>query len=577
MIEMKRRNRYIIYSLVLLVSGLIHAGHAQSPYDSVYAGMAQQRPEKLIVFTDRSLYAVNESILFSALLQSGADSYPEPGSEILYAELVNTSGVAVAKGKYPISENRSSGHISIPSSIASGIYYLRFYTRWMRNFGARDFTYIPIRVVNPYTNDRTLEYPENGKSALKPVQTGPGLVAISPAGHSYAAGALVDVELSLNEGSFTHIQHACVSVVPAGAIDTSFFIYQAASEQDSLLAFQFNFLPERNGPAISGTVFEKNSQSPAPAIPVHFSILGDNPAYIATLTDQDGRFLSSIPPRMGNQEMFVVPGLQPGQSFEIRIENDFSSDPLPFAPGTFTLREDEKRLASRLSLHMQLQMAYMTKSESDSAMIPKSFEHIPFYGLPEISVKIDEFINLPNMEEVIENLVPRTYVRQRSGSEYLMIDSENPMISMFPPLILIDHIPVFDVEAILAIPPSKIEHIEVISEVYIRGGMKYGGIISFTSRDRDLAGIKLSEGSYFFDYASFQPPLSPLHPRYTGPGTIPDTRNTLFWEAHMELNSETSSKISFPAASVPGTYLILLRGVSPDGSIVHGLNYINVE
>jgi hypothetical protein len=275
--------------------------------------------------------------------------------------------------------------------------------------------------------------------------------------------------------------------------------------------------------------------------------------------------------------MFVIPEPQAGQSLEVRIENDFFSDPLPFHPESISLRKDEKRLASRLSLHMQLQMAFMAKSEIDSAMTSKPSELTPFYGLPGISVKIDEFIKLPNMEEVIENLVPRTYVRRRRGSAYFMIDSENPMISLFHPLILIDHIPVFDMEVVLAIPPSKIDYIEVIPEVYVKGGMKYGGIISITSRQGDLAGIKLSEGSYFFDYATLQSPLVPQGPRYKGPGTIPDTRNTLYWKDHMELDQDTSFRISFPAASLPGTYLILIRGVSSDGTIVHGLNQINVE
>ena len=577
MIEMSWRNRYIMHLLVLIGSGLIHVGHAQSPYDSAYAEMAKQRPEKLIVFTDRSIYAVNETIHFSALLQSGAYPYPDPGSEVLYAELVNSSGEAVAKGKFPISENWSAGHISIPPTIASGTYYLRSYTRWMRNFGAGNFTYLPLRVVNPFSNDAILANPETGKPDLIPVSKGPGTVHISPAGHTYGPGALVDVELTLKEGTNIHVQHACISVVPKGAIDTSAFIHQVDLNPDTPASFQFNFLPERNGTAISGTILEKNSRNPAPAIPVHFSILGENPTYFAAVSDQWGRFLTNIPPRVGNQEMFVIPEPQADQSLEVRIENDFSSDPLPFNPESFSLRQDEKRLASRLSLHMQLQMAFMAKSEIDSAMSSKPSEFTPFYGLPGISVKIDEYIKLPNMEEVIENLVPRTYVRRKRGSAYFMIDSENPMITLFDPLILIDHIPVFDMEVVLAIPPSKINYIEVIPEVYVKGGMKYGGIISITSRQGDLAGIKLSEGSYFFDYATLQPPLVPQGPRYKGPGAIPDTRNTLFWKDHMELDQDTSYRISFPAASLPGTYLILIRGVASDGTIVHGLNQINVE
>ena len=577
MIEMNRTNKYCILLLAVLVSSLITKGHAQSPYDSAYAALAKKRPEKLFVFTDRSLYAVNESILFSATLQSGSESLAGSGSKVLYVELVNTRGEAVSKGKYPIAEKRSTGHISIPSSIASGNYYLRSYTRWMRNFGASDFTYSPIRVVNPFSIEVTEESPGKGKPGLAPIQKGSPEVLVLTSSPSYGVDALVDVELALREGSFSQIQNACLTVVPAGSIDTSAFLHRIESKPDMPVAFQFNYLPDRKGTAISGTVLDQNNGEPVSDTRIHFSILGEDPAYLVSTSDQEGRFLLKIPSRLGNQEMFVVPEQGPDQSLEVRIANDFTTEALPFSPGSYALREDEKLLASRLSLQMQLQLTFLAESAPDTSTITNLIEPVPFYGRPEISIKLDEFINLPNMEEVIENLIPLTYVVRRGGKADFLIKSDNPMISLYRPLILIDHIPVFDMDVVLALPPSKIDRIEVIPEVYVLGEVKYGGIICFTSRQGDLAGMKLAEGSYFFDYASLHPPLAPQVPRYKGGSSIPDTRNTLLWMDHLELHKGSSSKVSFQAASVPGTYLILFRGVSSEGSIVYGMNRFRVE
>jgi len=107
--------------------------------------------------------------------------------------------------------------------------------------------------------------------------------------------------------------------------------------------------------------------------------------------------------------------------------------------------------------------------------------------------------------------------------------------------------------------------------------VKYGGIISFTSRQGDLASITLPEGSYFFDYTAYQPSLNPKAARYTSPGNIPDSRNTLFWIDHLELNQDTSHKLTFQAARFPGTYVILFRAVSSDGNILYGLNRFDIE
>jgi hypothetical protein len=574
---MNRVCKYCMFLAALLPGGLTLPVKAQTGDDAAYIELAKNRPEKLVVFTDRSLYAVNEVIRFTAILQSGTDHVPGPGSDVMYAELLNAAGNALKKGKFLLSDNRSSGHLSIPPNIASGNYYLRFYTRWMRNFGAGGFTYIPIRVVNPYLNEEQAVSNEPGKPVLSEILGGAPAVLCSTDRRSYKAGEKVDVEFTPVNSSISHIQDGCVTVVPEGSIDTATILYRVDDNTGSIEPFHLKFLPDRKGTAISGTVANKITGEPSPGTRIHFSILGKDPAYIVTSSDQESRFLIKVPVRTGNQEMFVVPEQTPDAPLEVLIDNDFAAAPLPFQTEPFSLHEDEKVLASRISLQMQLQQNYLSVSEVDSSGTGNQTEHIPFYGNPDISVKLDEFISLPNMEEVIMNLVPNIYVMRRGGSEYFMIKSENPMISQYEPLVLIDHIPVFDMKVILAIPPSKIDRIEVVPDIYVLGEIKYGGIICFTSREGDLAGMKLPEGSYFFDFAAIQPSLVPPHPRYPGESRVPDTRNTLFWKEQMDFGPERPGMISFKAASVPGNYLILFRGVTSDGAIVYGSNRIQVE
>ncbi len=575
--EMNRKYRYGILTAALLVGSFIHLSHAQPVYDSAYAALARSRTEKLVVFTDRSLYAVNEPVRFSGILQAAKNTSPGPGSDVIYAELLDCNGNAVVKGKYLLSANRSSGELAIPSSIPSGNYYLRCYTRWMRNFGAETFAYVPIRVVNPYSGDTETARSGTGKPILSPVELNLPSVLCSTDRRSYGAGALVHAAFTPAAGSGTRIRYGCITVAPVGSMDTSALMYRVDPGQDSSEPFRFRYLPDRNGTAISGTVVNSISGEPSPDTRIHFSILGKDPAYLVTKADKQGRFLIKIPVRSGNQEMFVVPEQTPDVPLKVLIDNDFSSEPLPFQTESFSLSEAEKKLASRISLQMQLQQNYLSASSHDSSNIDPGKQYIPFYGKPEISVQIDEFISLPNMEEVFINLVPNTNVMRRGGSDYFRIKSENPMISMYSPLVLVDHIPVFDMKAVLDIPPAKIEQIEVIPEIYILGEIKYGGIICFKSREGDLAGIPLPEGSYFFDYASFQIPLPKPQPRYSGSSRIPDTRNTLFWMEHMDFNGEKPGEISFQAASIPGDYLILFRGVSASGEILYGSHHILVK
>jgi len=574
---MNRRITYVLLLIVLVASALINESHAQSRYNSGLLEIAKKNAESLVVFTDRSMYAVNEPIQFSALLQSMEEPYHGLGSKVLYVELINSIGEAVAQRKYLISENRSSGQLSIPSNLLSGYYYLRCYTRWMRNFGPRNFSYTSLIVVSPYTSEVAEGKITSGHYQFQAIPKGKETIFSSMTKSTYISGETIDVEFSIKEGIKEYVEHACITVVPFGAIDTSSFLYELDSKTDIRTQFQFVFLPELQGTSISGVVCDQNNQVPASNVRIHFSVLGEQQAYFVTHADQEGRFAINTPFLTGLQEIFVVPEFQTANPIEVRIDKDFETEPLTFQTESLKLQHDEQVLASRLSLHMQLQKEFEGEPVKDTTDLPDQYEHTPFYRKPEISVEIDEFINLPNMEEVFANLVPRAFVIKRGGREYFLITSEDPMISMFPPLIMIDHIPVFDTESILAIPPSRIDRIEVIPEVFIKGEAKYGGIISFISRQKDLAGISLPEGSYYFDFTAFQPSSETLNVKSAGPGKIPDTRNTLFWMDHLHLQRDSSSKVSFQAASVPGTYLILFRGVSSDGNIVYGLNSFEVE
>jgi hypothetical protein len=175
------------------------------------------------------------------------------------------------------------------------------------------------------------------------------------------------------------------------------------------------------------------------------------------------------------------------------------------------------------------------------------------------------------MTEVFENLLPEVNVKQRRGKPYLTIESINPSINIYPPLLLVDQIPVFDLDAFLAINPLKIKQIELVKEVFVRGNMMFGGIISLITRKGDMAGVDLPAGSYFFDYVGFHPGPDDSLPGETTPDDrIPDTRNTLLWMDDLDLSDNGSGSVQFNASTSKGEYLILVRGVSGDGNILVG-------
>jgi hypothetical protein len=70
-------------------------------------------------------------------------------SKILYAEIISPDIRQVSGGKFQILNQSAEGNLIIPDDIISGFYYLRVYTKYMRNNGPASYAYVGLRIVNP--------------------------------------------------------------------------------------------------------------------------------------------------------------------------------------------------------------------------------------------------------------------------------------------------------------------------------------------------------------------------------------------------------------------------------------------
>jgi hypothetical protein len=326
---------------------------------------------------------------------------------------------------------------------------------------------------------------------------------------------------------------------------------------------------------MSGSVV-LSDQTAAQFTTLHFTLLGENPDFFATVTDANGRFALSAPARFGGQEFYVSPNSKADELLEVRIDHDFDVAPIPVPAVKFGLSEWERNIATRMALTMQLARVYGTplslNGESEKRESPP-----PFYGSRVQSMYMDDYVNLPNLEEVFINLIPNVNVVKRKGEVSLSIESDNRTIEIYEPLIMIDHISVFDQEAILALPPEKIHKIDLINEIYLKGNVTFGGLISIYSKSGDMAGIDLPPGSYFFDFQSFNREDTGFAVSPAPGDRIPDMRNTVFWKNDVIIGKEEVNKLTFKAPSNPGQYVILVRGVTPNGEILSATTRFQVE
>jgi hypothetical protein len=136
------------------------------------------------------------------------------------------------------------------------------------------------------------------------------------------------------------------------------------------------------------------------------------------------------------------------------------------------------------------------------------------------------------------------------------------------------------VDSLLSVSPGLIKHIDLVNRVYIRGNNTYGGIISIISRNGDLAGEFLREGTSFFRFGTFNSTVDAGFPDYQDIDynkRIPDLRTTLFWNPRQEVAASRKKPIEFYTSDISGTYIALVRGVTPEGDIIEGSCEFRVE
>ena len=121
-----KKNRciyWLILGIQVLLLQLIHAQGQQinSPIETVS------------LFTDRTLFIAGEKIFYSGIL-SVQHEKPDQKSIILYAELITPNGKQMAGSKNLLSHQKAEGYLTIPEETLTGNYYVRAYTKYMRNY-----------------------------------------------------------------------------------------------------------------------------------------------------------------------------------------------------------------------------------------------------------------------------------------------------------------------------------------------------------------------------------------------------------------------------------------------------------
>lgn len=160
--------------------------------------------------------------------------------------------------------------------------------------------------------------------------------------------------------------------------------------------------------------------------------------------------------------------------------------------------------------------------------------------------------------------------------------NENGVASIISPVILLDGVPQFDFgNKISTYDPLKVERIEIINQPYYLGPSRLDGIASFFTYKGNLEGFELDSSATVIDYEALQlrrefySPTYETHEKFAS--RVADFRTLLYWSADVKTDEKGKKELSFYTSDLPGTYAVVVQGISLDGKAGSQVLMIDVK
>ena len=588
------------------------------PAVPLLSSMPKMPIEKVYVHTDRNIYVAGEDMLYSFYLISDEDTGPEGSSTVGYLEIISPYNKSVAQTRLSIINGLGKGVLSLPDSLTTGDYILRAYTKYMRNYGPGSFFTQKIVIYNPFKENReALKQDTINISLETAAESKEPASFIIPGDTRDTFGPREKVILSfrLDTASFSSAEKCNLSIsvaVSAPGIPLKNIIHTgleepAGSDKEDPIIAEANLsqismrnkpmiiadvkddtkkpvivteLRETLGPYLEGSVINRQTLEPVTGDTLYLSLPGKSTYLQYSITDMNGDFRFQLPPFRGNTGYIIQPD---GFSNDVIIKTSspYASIPEYSPEGQGAWNEAMLDYASRLGVNYQVNKIYGVSSPVSEVENKSGDEQYRFYGIPDVHVNLDDYIDLPIMEEVFHELVPGVALRrQGEGAAFVFVNEPGAPRLKGPDAVFLDGVILDDPSFIAGLDPDLIETIDVIRSEYQLGHLAFNGILSISSLEGDMCGIDypnsgLRSSSVLLEKESLYQNYSYSDSIHTNTN-FPDFRNTLYWNPDVKPDSEGFIEITFYTSDFLSEYSIVVQGFTDKKEAVYYFSEIKV-
>lgn len=349
---------------------------------------------------------------------------------------------------------------------------------------------------------------------------------------------------------------------------------------EHLLSGELNpeYLPEINGHIITGKVTSADVNLPIGYRPVFAAYPSIKIAPWVGMSDEEGRFIMEARNFTGARELVFQTNYRMDSTCRISVDSPFApveniaSKLTPLVLGSEMRKDILKR-----SINMQTVNSYFPHKQA----APPT-DSIPFYGTPDFRYYLDDYTRFPTMEEILSEYVPAVNIRLRRGRYYTRVVETGVHTQLFTedPLLLMDGIPVFDTDRIIHFDPLKVQRTDVVNRMYYLGPLAFPGIVSYSTYTHDLSGFEVDPRALILAYDGTLGQRDFYAPSYDkelkNGRRLPDFRNLMYWSPSVSIVPGKETVLDFYTSDQPGSYKIVVQGLSANGVPVSAVSQFRV-
>ncbi|MEO5682284.1 MAG: hypothetical protein ABIQ88_06560 [Chitinophagaceae bacterium] len=342
----------------------------------------------------------------------------------------------------------------------------------------------------------------------------------------------------------------------------------------------FEFISEQEGPVIAGMLTDKNTGLPKKNTLATASIPGNHFELRSTVSRQDGSILFNFNNFYSSNDIIVQTVNAADSAVKITVSNPFSDKFSARLFPRFVLSDKWKDEIVYRSINLQADNAYLADKKRQSFATPDADSNV-FYGKPDKQYYLDDYTRFITMDEVMKEFVLDVRVRkQADGFQFRVVNSAFKSFFEQDPLVLIDGVPVYNVDKIMTFDPLKIKAIDVVTHRHYLGPMISDGIVSYKTYEGNLGGYELDPHAVVIEYEGLQRQREFYSPVYDNSAQtesrIPDTRNLLYWSPSLKTGPDGKQQCAFYTSDLKGHFAVIVQGLTDSGLSGSGVSTFTV-